>query len=305
MTILSMPVLWQFNITCPPVLASYIQELIWTLPNVQSVSELYRANAETDQIIQADISGVTVLMTGDDAEALLQALLSDNPKLAKVCKLEEKRVIQDADWVDHWKKHWHPTQVTENLVIVPTWENYVPKNEQERVILLDPENAFGTGTHETTRLMLEVFEKVAAEVDLSQCNVMDIGTGSGILAIDAAKLGCRDIRGLDNDSLAVETARKNAKLNGVDSVIDFSDTPLGEICQTKYSIILVNIIAPVILELWDDILIRLNKGGLLLASGLIERSVPDIEAQMEKAGFTDIQRFKQNDWYALRGKYNG
>src|SRR6478609_2569379 len=88
---ISTPVLWQFNITCPPVLASYIQELIWTLPNVQSVSELYRANAETDQIVQSDISGVTVLITGDDSEASLITLLSENPKLAKVCRLEEKR----------------------------------------------------------------------------------------------------------------------------------------------------------------------------------------------------------------------
>jgi ribosomal protein L11 methyltransferase len=297
--------LWQFNITCPPVTASYLQELLWTLPTMESVTELYRPNAETDQITRADVSGVSVMLTGDDAESQIQALLLANPKLSKVCQLLEGRTIEDADWVDHWKKHWHPTRVTSKLVICPTWEDYTPENIDERIIRLDPEIAFGTGTHETTRLMLETLEKVSQERDLSQCSLLDLGTGSGILAIDAALLGCRDIRGIDNDSRAVETARKNAKINGVESYIDFTDTPLAETCQTRYDIVLVNIIAPVILELWDDIIVRMKPDSLMIASGLIERSVGDIQAKMEAAGFTDIKTHRQNDWFALQGQYAG
>ena len=133
--------------------------------------------------------------------------------------------------------------------------------------------------------------------------MLDVGTGSGILAVYAAKRGCQDIRGVDNDPLAVQTAIKNAALNAVESVCNFTDTPLAELCQTRYDIILANIIAPVILDLFPDMLLRLNPGGRFYASGLIESSVGRVEAAMKEAGFTDIQQKRQGDWFALSGLY--
>jgi ribosomal protein L11 methyltransferase len=304
---LSIPSLWQCRILCPPVTVSYLQELLWTLPGVESVTEIYRPNPERDESSRADVEGVTVLFQSADAERDLQALLQSHPKLGKVCQVEDARTIQDADWVDQWKKHWHPTRVTSRLVICPTWqsETYRPERPDERILLLDPENAFGTGTHETTCLVLSLLERLATERDLSQCNLLDIGTGSGILAIDAALQGCRDIRGLDNDPFAVETARKNAAINGVGSFIDFSDTPLNDTCQTRYDVVLINIIAPVILSLWDDILLRLKPGSTLIASGLIEKSVGSIQDAMQRAGFQEIEQQRQGDWFALQGRYVG
>ncbi len=300
------PTIWEILITCPPIGVGYLEELLWTLPGVESVSEHYRTNAEHDETHRSDITGVSVVMRTESeassSEPLVRDLLESHPKLKKVCAIANVRIIRDADWADQWKQHWHPTRITPTLTICPTWEaNSYQAAPDERVMLLDPECAFGTGTHETTRLMLQAMETLAKTVDFSQVNVLDIGTGSGILAIDAALRGCKDVRGIDCETAAVETALKNAALNNVATATDFSDTPLNELCMTRYDVVLVNIIAPVIQELWPDILARLNPGGHLLASGLIEKSVGTIEATMQAVGFTDIQRFNEGDWFALHG----
>lgn len=316
---LPMDVFSEIRITCPPVLAGYLEELLWTLPDVESVSEHYRPNPEQDETCLSDLSAITVLLRPDKpgvreegrpektlenaatGETAIRALLAANPRLAKVCAITESRSIVEADWAEQWKQYWHPTRITPHLTICPTWEDYTASAPDERVIRLDPECAFGTGTHETTRLMLQAMEMLADTVDFSAVNVLDVGTGSGILAIDAAMRGCRDVRGIDNDAAAVDVARKNARLNGVEAVTDFTDTPLADLCHTRYDIVLVNIIAPVILELWPDILLRLNPGGHLLASGLIEKSVGSIESAMREAGFVEIRRFREGDWFALHG----
>lgn len=293
----------EVQIQCPPVLAAYLQELLWTLDGVESVTEHYYANTAHDQTQPSDLASVSILTRNPLGEDLVKVLLVDNPKLLKVCDIISSRWIEEKDWAENWKQYWHPTPITDRLTICPTWEmeNYTPKSTDEIVLQLDPECAFGTGTHETTQLMLKALEQLADEIDFSQVNLLDVGTGSGILAIYAAKRGCRDIRGVDNDSAAVQTSIKNAKLNHVDSITDFTGTPLGELCQTRYDVVLANIIAPVILELWDDILLRLKSNGHFLASGLIATSVGQIEDVMKKAGFTDIKRFQQGDWYALSG----
>lgn len=295
----------EVRIQCPPVLASYLEELLWTIDGVESVGENYRTDRIDDETRPSDLASISLLTSNPLGEDLVKVLLVDNPKLLKVCDIIESRWVEEKDWAESWKKHWHPTPVTDRLTICPTWEDYQPKSADEIVIRLDPECAFGTGTHETTRLMLIALEALANEMDLAQANLLDVGTGSGILAIYVALRGCRDVKGVDNDPQAVQTAIKNAKLNGVDSVTEFSDAPLGELCQTRYDIVVANIIAPVILELFPDILLRLNPGGRFFASGLIETSVGKVEAAMREAGFTDVQRSQQGAWFALSGIYHG
>lgn len=292
----------EIKIQCPPVLAGYLQELLWTLPGVESVGEAYRNDSTSgDQTQLSDLVWLSLITCNPLGEDLVKVLMVDNPRLMKVCDIIGTRWVEEKDWAESWKQHWHPTPVTDKLTICPTWEAYTPKSEDEILIRLDPECAFGTGTHETTQLMLKALEQLAQQSDLSQVNLLDVGTGSGILAIYAAKQGCKDIRGVDNDPLAVQTARKNAELNGVGPSIEFTDTPLDELCQTRYDVILANIIAPVILELFPEILIRLNPGGHFFASGLIESSVASVEAAMHNAEFTNIQRQQQGDWFALSG----
>jgi len=289
----------EIRISCPPVLASYLEELLWTIDGVESVGEVYDHTRPDDQTRPSDLTHVTLYTRNPLGEDLVKVLMVDNPKLMKVCDITDTRWLEEKDWAESWKQYWHPTAITERLTICPTWETYMPKSPDEVVILLDPECAFGTGTHETTQLMLKVLERMADERDFSQLNLLDVGTGSGILAIYAAKRGCKDLRGVDNDPMAVQTAIKNAKINGVDNFIDFTDCPLDELCQTRYDVILANIIAPVILELFPEMMLRMNPGGTFVASGLIEKSVGQVEEALKDAGFTDLQRYPQGDWFAL------
>jgi ribosomal protein L11 methyltransferase len=295
----------EVRIQCPPVLASYLEELLWTLDGVESVTEHYQSNPAHDETQPSDLSAISLLTRNPLGEDLVKVLLVENPKLLKVCDITGSRWIEEKDWAENWKQYWRPTQVTEKVTVCPTWETYQPRSNNEIVIMLDPECAFGSGTHETTQLMMKALERLSAELDFSQINVLDVGTGSGILAIYAAKLGCKEVRGVDNDPLAVATAVKNARLNHVDSVSDFTDTPLAELCRTQYDVVLANIIAQVILDLFDDILLRLKPGGRFVASGLIEKSVGLVESKMKESGLTDIQRFRQGDWFALSGIYAG
>jgi len=289
----------EIRISCPPVLASYLEELLWTIDGVEGVGEVYDHTRPDNQTRPSDLTHVTLYTRNPLGEDLVKVLMVDNPKLMKVCDITDTRWLEEKDWAESWKQYWHPTAITERLTICPTWETYMPKSPDEVVILLDPECAFGTGTHETTQLMLKVLERMADERDFSQLNLLDVGTGSGILAIYAAKRGCKDLRGVDNDPMAVQTAIKNAKINGVDNFIDFTDCPLDELCQTRYDVILANIIAPVILELFPEMMLRMNPGGTFVASGLIEKSVGQVEEALKDAGFTDLQRYPQGDWFAL------
>lgn len=291
----------EIRIQCPPVLASYLEELLWTIDGVESVGEIYDTTRPDDETRPSDLTHVNVFTRNPLGEDLVKVLMVDNPKLMKVCDITETRWVEEKDWAESWKQFWHPTPITDRLTICPTWEEYTPKTPEETVIRLDPECAFGTGTHETTQLVLKVLEELADAHDFSKMNIMDVGTGSGILAIYAAKRGCRDVRGVDNDSLAVQTAAQNAKINMMESFTDFTDTPLGELCQTRYDMILANIIAPVILELFPEIMLRLQPGGIFVASGLIETSVGKVEAAMEAVGFKELKRRQQGDWFALSG----
>jgi ribosomal protein L11 methyltransferase len=291
----------EVRISCPPVLAAYLEELLWTIDGVESVAEHYNNDRTNDETRLSDLASVSIITRNPLGEDLVKVLMVENPRLMKVCDIIETRWVEEKDWAESWKQFWHPTHITETLTICPTWEDYQPKSTQETVIRLDPECAFGTGTHETTQLMLMLLEQLANEQDLSQCNVLDVGTGSGILAVYAAMRGCKDVRGVDNDTLAVHTAIKNAALNNVADAADFTDTPLADLCRTPYDVVLANIIAPVILSLWPDILLRINPGGRFYASGLIETSVGKVETVMQEAGFTQIQRHQKGDWYALSG----
>lgn len=291
----------EIRLQCTAAVADLLQELLWTLEGIEALTAHYQTEPTHDETQASDLTGVSVFTRLPHFDAMITNFLEANAEQLPGVSIESTRLLEEKDWAESWKQHWHPTPISDTLTICPTWETYAPKSPQETVILLDPECAFGTGTHETTQLMLKALEALGQELDFSQVNLLDVGTGSGILAIYAAKRGCRDVRGVDNDPMAVQTAQKNAVLNNVASFTDFTDTPLADLCRTQYDVILVNIIAPVILALWDEMLLRLNPSGRLIASGLIESSVGRVEAAMQAAGFTDIQQFRQGDWFALSG----
>lgn len=211
------------------------------------------------------------------------------------------QAIQDEDWANAWKAFWDVTPVTPQLTIQPSWIPYSPKSPEEKVIILDPGAAFGTGAHDTTRLMLQGIDTLATRHgDLSQQLVLDVGTGSGILAIACAKLGCRQVVGIDVDPVSVEVAQENAERNQVADKTTFSDTPLDALCRTPQDIILMNITANVILPLLPEAVGRLALGGSLLLSGFVGHQVDLVREAVESYGLhVETIWHNGNDWHAL------
>jgi ribosomal protein L11 methyltransferase len=279
-------------IDCPADISAYVCDCLWGLSGVLSVTEDYR-----DEVPYA----VRAIVGDPGAVEALAAYLQADTLLAGKCTIAERRTVHEEDWAESWKQFWHVQPITQRLTICPSWETYTPSRPDEVVIELDPGCAFGTGTHETTRLMLQGIEQLAQEQPLSSVSILDVGTGSGVLAIYAAKLGCRTVMALDSDPVAVRAAQENVAINGVSDAVTVSETPLDSLCHTRYDIVLANIIAPVILELLDEMVLRLEPGGTLLLSGLIESSIGRVEAALQVAGLDSLQTTRQGDWYALRG----
>ncbi|MEB3206006.1 MAG: 50S ribosomal protein L11 methyltransferase [Vampirovibrionales bacterium] len=214
----------------------------------------------------------------------------------------ERTMVQQQDWEEAWKRFWHIDPVTAKLTIVPAWESYTPASPDEVVLTLDPGMAFGTGQHATTRLMLQALERLADERDgFIQDNILDVGTGSGILAIYAAKRGSRDILAIDIDPIAIHTTELEAARNHVQ--LEVSGTPLSGLCQTQYRLILANILAPVVIDLLPEMALRMQPGGVLLASGITESQAPEVIAAMTQAGFIHIRTDTQTHWVVIQAEY--
>lgn len=202
--------------------------------------------------------------------------------------------VYEKDWAEAWKKYYKPTKIGERIVIKPTWENY-EKEDEELIIELDPGMAFGTGTHETTIMCIEILEKYVRK----GYRVYDIGTGSGILSIAAAKLGAREVIGVDLDELSVRVSRENVKSNGVDNVVKTKAGNLLEAVEGKADIIVSNIIAEVIVDLINSIESYLSESGIFIASGIITEKVDMVTDALEKNDFQVLEVKIMGDWAAI------
>jgi ribosomal protein L11 methyltransferase len=206
------------------------------------------------------------------------------------------RELKEEDWAEAWKKGYSVQHIGRRLVIAPSWEMYTPQGD-EIVVRLDPGMAFGTGLHPTTRLCLMALETWVRVGD----RVLDVGTGSGILAIAAAKLGAAQVIGIDLDPVAVQVARDNIRLNGVaDRVVIEEGTPdTVHLALHSLDRIVVNILADVIIALTPKLVTRLRPAGALIASGIIEEYADAVVEAFETAGLEVVERRQQKDWVAL------
>ncbi|MHB9026520.1 MAG: 50S ribosomal protein L11 methyltransferase [Armatimonadota bacterium] len=202
--------------------------------------------------------------------------------------------LEDGDWLEGWKQYFPPLEISPKLAIVPSWESYTPRPGQA-VVTLDPGMAFGTGGHGTTATCLQALAAVLAP-GMTAC---DIGTGSGILAIAAVKLGAGRVVAVDNDDLAIRVARSNAQLNGVADIIDFRVGDLLNGVAGPFDLITANILAPVILQLIPQLDGVLAPGGYAITSGYITSQEAEIKAALEAAGHQIQARYEQNDWVTL------
>ena len=228
---------------------------------------------------------------------ILARLKAQDPD-GKYGRLElEMKDVDEEDWSNAWKKYYHPVQVGEHLVVCPSWEAYDRKPD-DVVLTLNPGMAFGTGTHDTTRLCMELLEKYITPQD----TVLDVGCGSGILAITAALLGANKIIGCDIDEVAVKVAGENAALNGVQDRIAFHQGDLTSQVEGSFQIICANIVADVIIRLSEDVGRYLAKDGIFITSGIIDTREQDVLNALEQNGFQVIERRTSGGWVALACK---
>ncbi|AOK89100.1 50S ribosomal protein L11 methyltransferase [Paenibacillus sp. SEL1] len=216
----------------------------------------------------------------------------------------ELKTVDEDDWANAWKQYFKPLRVSDRLTIKPTWEEYEPASEEEKIIELDPGMAFGTGTHPTTSLCLRTLESVIKGGE----EVIDVGTGSGILAIGAVKLGAKHVLALDLDPVAVSSARENTRLNGLEeritikesdllSVLNASDPTLG--IQLPVKLVVANILAEIILLFIDDVYKALEPGGIYIASGIWKNKEEVVETALKAAGFEIAEISRDEDWLAF------
>jgi ribosomal protein L11 methyltransferase len=212
------------------------------------------------------------------------------------------RQVAEEDWAEAWKVHYHPVRIGRHLFIRPIWVD-VEMQPDDVEIALDPGMAFGTGTHPTTQLCLEALEDVIPAVPAAK--VLDLGCGSGILAIAAAKLGAQHVLGLDIDAVAVESAEKNIAQNGVSHKITVQQGSLENVITSarRFDVAVVNILARIIIAMCDQHLGDVVRpGGLAVFSGIIEEQANDVEAALRKTGLEPYRRRMQGDWVAIEAR---
>jgi ribosomal protein L11 methyltransferase len=216
----------------------------------------------------------------------------------------ETRVVREDDWAEAWKSHFPVLRVGRRLVIRPTWRRH-RRNPDDVVLSLDPGMAFGTGLHPTTRLCLAALETLADEGLLARgsgrggsARVIDVGCGSGILAIAAGKLGAGELLGVDTDVIAVEATAANAQLNGQARRLRVrqGSLPSGD---GPFDIVLANLIATLLVQLAVPLRDELAPGGRILASGIFKDREGDVRAALEAAGLQVGRRWAEEDWVAL------
>lgn len=205
--------------------------------------------------------------------------------------------LQDEDWSDTWKQYFHTEKPGERVVIKPTWEEYAPQGD-EVVIELDPGAAFGTGTHATTSMCIRQLEKLVKP----GMTVFDVGTGSGILSIISAKLGAKNIQAVDYDDSVLKIVEENLEQNNVQDIISVAQSDLMQNVHGKAELIIANIIADIIIRLFDQLDEHLEQGGTLLTSGIIEDRIEDVLAAAEKHGYGVVERMESKGWACITFK---
>ena len=210
-------------------------------------------------------------------------------------KVEHEKMHEE-DWANTWKQYYKPSKVGEKIVVKPIWEEYEAK-DGELVVDLDPGMAFGTGTHETTRMCIQALERYVKE----ESTVFDVGCGSGILAIAAAKLGAKLAVGVDLDPVAVESSIENVGYNNLNN-IEILHGNLVEVIDGKADIVVANILAEIICILTDDVKRVLKDGGIFITSGIIHDRVDMVCEKLEATGFDVVEKNRDGEWNCIVAK---
>ena len=250
-----------------------------------------------ESILNADRtrSAVSIFVPESSSPAETEYLLTSRlAELGVEAKVSHTSVCEE-DWADSWKKYFKPIRTGNRIVIVPVWEKF-DANENDLVVLMDPGMAFGTGTHETTRLCASLLEGYVTE----GCRMIDVGCGSGILAICASKLGAGYCYACDIDPYAIKVAKENVVLNDTPNIeCEVSDL-VREVdpASANFDVAAVNIVADVIIRLAPDIGRFLKDDATLIVSGIICERAEETLTALKAAGFAPVEEKRENGWYA-------
>jgi ribosomal protein L11 methyltransferase len=288
--------------------------LKWQQIIIRTTHQAYPA--ASDFLQQLGVSGISKeKLESEDDELAVTAYIKDLPGqelvqkiTAKLSSLKEYNLevgsgkieiaeVEDKDWTASWKENFHPVKLTDKIVVKPSWEDYQSK-EGEIILEIDPGQAFGTGYHATTEGCLQLIEKYLT----SRTSLLDVGTGTGILAIAAAKLGAKPITALDIDAKAVEVARENTQLNQVMADIEFKQGDLVAEINERYPFVVANILPEIILDLVPNLKEVMTQDGLAVLSGIIEEKEEQVKAKLSQHGFKIVDRIKKEEWVTLAVK---
>ncbi|MBQ0078838.1 MAG: 50S ribosomal protein L11 methyltransferase, partial [Eubacterium sp.] len=212
----------------------------------------------------------------------------------------EINVVDDNDWKDKWKEYFHPTHVTEHLVVKPSWEEYEPQ-EGDLIIEIDPGMAFGTGTHETTSLCMKLMDKYMGEFG-EDVKVLDVGCGSGILSIAASRLGSKDVLGVEIDQDAVNVAIENIEINGCSDTVRAIQGDLTKGIDFKGHVIVANLMADLVMLLSESAKAHLEEGGIYISSGILVEKKEIVSEAIKAAGFEIVEIMEDGEWCAIAAR---
>ncbi|TLS39351.1 50S ribosomal protein L11 methyltransferase [Pseudalkalibacillus caeni] len=266
-----------------------------------SLGELYQLNPDDypseGVIIKAYLSVTSFL--GETIEQIKEAI---NGLLLYDIDIGHNKVtiseVNEEEWATAWKKYYKPVKISEHITITPTWEDYQPVNTDEIIIELDPGMAFGTGTHPTTVMCIQALEKTIDEGN----KVMDVGTGSGVLSIAAAKLGASHVDALDLDEIAVKSARLNIKLNKAQENVSVRQNNLLDNVTENYDVVVANLLSEIIVRFTDRVAEVLNPGGVFITSGIINAKKKEVRQSITANGMEIIETLQMEDWVAFIAK---
>lgn len=277
----------------PALLNEYIRSGLWDYTDLKESEETEVVRVKAYWALDEELEGKLQCLA-----ARLDGLASNG--IDKGAGAVSWKAVADEDWAETWKEFFHTEKIGARTVIKPTWEEYEAKAE-EIVVELDPGAAFGTGQHATTSLCIRALEELVRP----GMTVFDVGTGSGVLAIVAAKLGAKRVEAVDFDPVAVRVARENVRQNGAEDVVSTERSDLLKSVAGKADLIIANIIADIIVRLFGEVEGSLAAGGTMLLSGIIEDRLPDVVEAAARHGFAVEKIEQEKGWAAVIVKGGG
>ena len=251
------------------------------------------------------------LEESEDKEALLQRVREELEDLRRFVDIGEGTIVEsqteDKDWINNWKQYFHQFYV-DDILIIPSWEEVRKEDEDKMIIHIDPGTAFGTGMHETTQLCMRQLKKYVTE----ETELLDVGTGSGILSIVALKLGAKHAVGTDLDPCAISATEENLEANEIapgsmdvliGNIID-DKAVQDQVGYEKYDIVAANILADVLVPLTPVILNQMKKGGIYITSGIIDEKEEVVVEAVKKAGLEVLEVTHQGEWVSVTARKN-